>query len=138
MLGLLRTPLRAQRTAFHTCIPIRHLSTSSSHLTLLRTVQQLRDSNQHRLVTHSSRAFSLLSIFAPRKPSPVPPPQVVANIATVEAAADANPSDVEKQVALFEALLATNVKPGYDVLISRWERMCEFVRKHILYSLSIN
>ncbi|KIP08133.1 hypothetical protein PHLGIDRAFT_69783 [Phlebiopsis gigantea 11061_1 CR5-6] len=126
MLGLLRTPLRAQRTAFHTCIPIRHLSTSPSHLTLLRTVQQLRYSNQHRFVTHSSRAFSLLSIFAPRKPSPVPPPQVVANIATVEAAADANPSDVEKQVALFEALLATNVKPGYDVLISRWERMCEF------------
>lgn len=133
MLGLLRTPLRAQRTAFHTCIPIRQLSTSSSHLTLLRTAQRLRESSKQRFVTHPSRALSLFSIF-PTKASSVPPPRVVANIASIEAAADAHPNDVEKQVALFEALLATNVKPGYDVLISRWERMCEFVRKHILYS----
>ena len=128
MLGLLRTPLRAQRPAFHACITLRTISTSTSTpLTLLRTAQLLRNSTRSHFVTNPSRAFSLSSIFAPRKPAPVPPPQVVANIASIEAAADADPHDVEKQTALFEALLATNVKPGYDVLVSRWERMCEFV-----------
>ena len=57
----------------------------------------------------------------------MPPPQVVANIASIEATADADSYDVEKQVALFEALLATDVKAGRDVLISRWERACAFV-----------
>ena len=127
MLGLLRTPLRVQKTAFHACITLRPLSTSSSPLTLFRTAQLLRNSSTPHFVADPIRAFSWSSIFAPRKPTLVPPPQVVANIAAVEAAADANPHDVEKQVTLFEALLATNVKAGHDVLISRWERTCEFV-----------
>lgn len=45
----------------------------------------------------------------------------------MEAEANANPQDVQRQVALFEALVGTGVKPGYDVVIARWERTCEFV-----------
>ena len=52
---------------------------------------------------------------------------VVAKVAQMEAEANANPQDAQKQIALFEALVATGVKPGYDVVIARWERMCEFV-----------
>lgn len=138
MLGLLRTPLRAQRPAFHICIASRAISTAtSSPFTLLQTARQLRNCSKPCLNTNPNRAFSLSSIFALRKPAPAPPPQVVANIASVEAAADTEPHDVEKQIALFEALLATNVKPGYDVLVSRWERMCEFVSTWKILYLSL-
>lgn len=47
----------------------------------------------------------------------------------MEAAADMNHHDVDKQVTLFEALIATKVKAGYDSVISRWERFCEFDSK---------
>ncbi|GJE95145.1 ATP-dependent peptidase [Phanerochaete sordida] len=126
MVGLLRTPLRAQRPAFASCVALRNLSTFSSRTTLLHTSNLLRGSPKQLLAPTPIRTLSLGSIFGPRKPASVPAPQVVANIAAVEAAADANPQDVEKQVALFEALLGTNVKAGYDVVISRWERMCGF------------
>ncbi|KAK7693546.1 hypothetical protein QCA50_003115 [Cerrena zonata] len=74
----------------------------------------------------NSRLISLSSIFAPRKVTPTPPPSVVAHISTVEADANGHPQDIQKQIALYEALLSTKVKAGYDVVISRWERMCEF------------
>ncbi|KZT11352.1 ATP-dependent metallopeptidase Hfl [Laetiporus sulphureus 93-53] len=44
----------------------------------------------------------------------------------MEADANASSNDVQKQVELYEALVGTGVKPGYDVVIARWERMCEF------------
>ena len=72
-----------------------------------------------------SRPFSLASLF--RRPSSVPPPSVVANVSKLEAEADAHPGDVEKQVALFEALVNTKVKPGLSTVVARWERTCEFV-----------
>lgn len=76
------------------------------------------------------RSISLASIFGPRKPTATPSPSVVANIATLEADADANPQDIHKQTALYEALLATKVKPAYDTIIARWERTCTFVSLH--------
>ena len=83
----------------------------------------------HRLplapvVTHS-RPFSLASLF--RRPNALPPPSVVANISKLETDADAHPGDVEKQVALFEALVNTKVKPGLSTVVARWERTSEFV-----------
>ena len=120
-------PLRAPRTALQPCTAFRSLSTSAIRSSLLHQSPLLRAALKHTPTPTPVRTLSLASIFAPRKPASVPPPQVVANIAAIEAAADANPHDVEKQTALFEALLATKVKAGYDVLISRWERMCEFV-----------
>ncbi|EIW85192.1 ATP-dependent metallopeptidase Hfl [Coniophora puteana RWD-64-598 SS2] len=44
----------------------------------------------------------------------------------MEADANANPNDIDKQLALFQALVDTNVKAGRDIVISRWERMCQF------------
>lgn len=40
-----------------------------------------------------------------------------------------HPHDVSKQLALFQALLDTKLKSSYDLVISRWERMCEFVSR---------
>jgi ATP-dependent metalloprotease len=58
----------------------------------------------------------------------VPSPTAVAAIARLEADANANPHDVSKQVILFRGLTETHLKAGYDVVITRWERMCAFVR----------
>lgn len=74
------------------------------------------------------RSFTLSSLFSPRtKPTPTPSPSTVADISLLEAAANINHNDVDKQIALYEALLATKVKAGYDTIISRWERLSEFV-----------
>ena len=74
------------------------------------------------------RSFTLSSLFSPRtKPTQTPSPSTVADISLLEAAANINPNDVDKQVALYEALLATNIKAGFDTIISRWERLSEFV-----------
>ena len=73
------------------------------------------------------RAISLGSIFS-AKPSPTPSPHAVAHVARIEADANTHPHDVEKQLALFQALSETNIQPGYELIINRWERMSEFVR----------
>ena len=74
------------------------------------------------------RSFTLSSLFNPRtKPTPTPSPSTIADISLLEAAANINQNDVDKQIALYEALLSTKVKAGYDTVISRWERLSEFV-----------
>jgi ATP-dependent metalloprotease len=73
-----------------------------------------------------SRTISLGSIFS-SKPSPTPSPHAVAHVVRIEADANAHPNDVEKQLALFQALSETNIQPGYELIINRWERMSEFV-----------
>lgn len=50
----------------------------------------------------------------------------MAKVAHLEAEANANPDDVAKQLALYQVLVETQVKAGYEVVITRWERMCEF------------
>ncbi len=57
-----------------------------------------------------------------------PHPSQVAEISKLEAAADSDPNNVDTQVQLFRSLLGTGMKTGYNVIMSRWERMCEFVR----------
>ena len=74
-----------------------------------------------------TRTISLGSIFS-SKPSPTPSPHAVAHVARMEADANTHPYDVEKQLALFQALSETNIQPGYELIINRWERMTEFVR----------
>lgn len=74
------------------------------------------------------RPLTLSSLFSPRtKPTPTPSPSTIADISLLEAAANINHNDVDKQIALYEALLSTKVKAGYDTVISRWERLSEFV-----------
>ncbi|KAF8844968.1 ATP-dependent metallopeptidase Hfl [Paxillus ammoniavirescens] len=50
----------------------------------------------------------------------------VAEIARLEAEVNADPNDLSKHIALFKAMVGTKTKAGYDLVMSRWERMCEF------------
>lgn len=83
---------------------------------------------QHRIqpLTAQPCLRRSLSLFPWSKPSSTPAPAVVAKVARLEAEANANPNDVAKQLALYQALVDTQVKAGYEVVITRWERMCEF------------
>ncbi len=79
-----------------------------------------------------SRNLTLGSIFNRFKGSPAPSPTVVAHVTKLEAEANVYPHDVVKQLALFDALLETKLKSSYELIINRWERMCEFVRLLVL------
>ncbi|THH17804.1 hypothetical protein EW146_g3064 [Bondarzewia mesenterica] len=70
--------------------------------------------------------FSWSSIFGTAPSNVTPSPYAVANIARVEADANANPTDVAKQLALFQVLAETKIQAGWELIITRWERMCEF------------
>ncbi|KII88517.1 hypothetical protein PLICRDRAFT_161699 [Plicaturopsis crispa FD-325 SS-3] len=72
------------------------------------------------------RALSLSSAYSWIKPTPAPSPDIIGTISRIEADANSAPHDVLKQITLFQALLNTKVKAGYDLVITRWERMCEF------------
>ncbi|KAJ7097931.1 ATP-dependent peptidase [Mycena belliarum] len=73
-----------------------------------------------------SRQLSLGSLFSRPRPSPAPSPHVVVEISKLEAEADINRHDAPKQITLFQALVSTKFKQSYEVVISRWEKMCEF------------
>lgn len=51
----------------------------------------------------------------------------IREITQAEAEADADPNNVDAQVRLFHLLSETGRVAGCNVLMSRWERMCEFV-----------
>ncbi|CCM02099.1 uncharacterized protein FIBRA_04176 [Fibroporia radiculosa] len=121
----LRTQVRNTRPpSLQSLLQSRSLILPSHPSSILSHVQIHPFLRQPAALQHK-RLFSLASVFS-RRPTPTPPPTVVARVAAIEAEANANPYGVEKQVALFEALVGTDVKPGYDVVIARWERMCEF------------
>ncbi|KAM6500525.1 ATP-dependent peptidase [Amanita muscaria] len=82
-----------------------------------------------RIFLHFSsqrRTFSLASLFSRTKPTPIPSPQVVAQITRLEADANVHPHEVDKQLALFRALLDTSLPSSYELVVTRWERMCEY------------
>ncbi|QRV72558.1 intermembrane space AAA protease IAP protein [Ceratobasidium sp. AG-Ba] len=70
----------------------------------------------------STRSISLFR----SKPAPVSPVLRLAKIARLEADADAHAHDPARQVALFMELAAIDSRTGYQGIVSRWERMCEF------------
>lgn len=72
------------------------------------------------------RLLSVSSLFTRSKPLQTPSPLVVAHITRLEAEANVHPHDVSKQLALFQALADTKLKSSYDLIITRWERTCEF------------
>jgi ATP-dependent metalloprotease len=76
----------------------------------------------------SARPFSLASLFGRPNPKSIPSPQVVALITRLEADANVSPHDVDKQLALFRALVDTRMPSSYELVVTRWDRMCEFVR----------
>lgn len=67
-----------------------------------------------------------LSLFR-STPAPASPVLRLAKIARLEADADAHANDAARQVALFMELAAIDSRNGYQGIVSRWERMCEFV-----------
>ena len=129
LLGALRVPTRAAPRGPHSF----HSFRSAAPSTLLRGPSSaLRTTCFPRLSIvaqlQQRRGLSLGTLFTRAKPTPTPSPAIVANIARIEAEANNAPHDVNKQLALFQALVDTKAKPGYDLLVTRWERMCEFVR----------
>ena len=138
-MGALRVTARAANIL--TPKPLLHHSFSTFHRvspSLLRTTVPSYHL-QHRYfsptiaTTTSNRHFSLANLLTRRKPVQTPSPAVVANIALIEADANASPHNPQKQIALFEALMQTKNKAGYDLVATRWERMCEFVRPVLFF-----
>jgi hypothetical protein len=76
-----------------------------------------------------------ISLFR-SKPAPASPVLRLAKIARLEADADAHAHDVARQVALFMELASIDSRTGYQGIVSRWERMCEFVSLPSKYSMS--
>ncbi|KAI0093664.1 P-loop containing nucleoside triphosphate hydrolase protein [Irpex rosettiformis] len=123
--GALRTQLRISRPPTHSCFPLRTISTASLARALsLRPHLPHRSQQSPILSLVSSRSFSLSSLFTQRKPV-TPTPETITEINTLEAEANASQHDISKQTALFAALAATDTKSGYEIIINRWERMCE-------------
>jgi ATP-dependent metalloprotease len=109
--SLLRTP---------TPIPIAY---SAPAYSLLKPSILTSPQCQHRTLSLGS----LGSFFDHGKPAQTPSTGVVGNVTSTEIDADAAPHDLEKQLTLFQSLMDTKVKSGYDMVIARWERMCEIV-----------
>lgn len=107
----------------HLPFPVRSIATSLGRRQTTFGIEPFKT-----LSPSFRRSFTLSSLFSPRtKPTPTPSPSTIADISLLEAAANINHNDVDKQIALYEALLTTKVKAGYDTIISRWERLSEFV-----------
>jgi len=132
------SPARHGLRALHTS-PFRHATSPFSPLSYNLRLSFPNPALPFLLIP--SRTISFGSIFS-SKPSPTPSPHAVAHVAKMEADANAHPHDVEKQLALFKALSETNIQPGYDLIINRWERMTEFVRPLLdtpeCYSLTLD
>lgn len=65
-----------------------------------------------------------LSLF---RSAPLPPPRALAQIHLLETAANASPRYVEAQVAYYQALVDSGISTAFQRVITRWERMLEFV-----------
>lgn len=59
-----------------------------------------------------------------------------AQIAALEARANADPHDLAKQLPFLNALIATRTRQGYDTVIDRWEHTAEHVSPLLSSSLS--
>ncbi|KAG1753500.1 ATP-dependent metallopeptidase Hfl [Suillus lakei] len=113
------------------CIQLRSFSNSRpiqpySRFTLTSKPSPLITQHRIQPLTAQPCLRRALSLFPWSKASSTPAPAVVAKVAHLEAEANANPDDVTKQLALYQVLVGTQVKAGYEVVITRWERMCEF------------
>ena len=68
------------------------------------------------------------SIFKWIPPAAVPNPITTARVMILEREANSAPSDVSKQIALWEGLLTLKTPVGYERITSRWERLLALVR----------
>ncbi|KIK08631.1 hypothetical protein K443DRAFT_672154 [Laccaria amethystina LaAM-08-1] len=124
MLGLLR--VRSPILKSSHSLSFRHPALLQQRSLSLFIIQQRPTLFQQQRSSTTARFLSLASIFSRPKPTAAPTPLVVAHITRLEAEANVHPHDVSKQLLLFEALSNTKLKSSYDLIITRWERMCEF------------
>ncbi|KAL1717527.1 P-loop containing nucleoside triphosphate hydrolase protein [Schizophyllum commune] len=123
--SLVSVGLRSLSTSSN-CFPRHPVHSATRNLILARPAAPLvyrHPAPLYRQPTQLARPFSLKSLFT--KPERPPPPHVVARISLLEAEANANPHDASKQLDLFRELANTNMKASYEIIISRWERMCD-------------
>ena len=102
--------------------------------TRLLTVPSRIQCRPHTVSLLITRPFSLSSLFKPSNPlSGTHPPVVVARISKLENAVDMNPTDIHTQLELFRELINTQSASGRNILMSRWERMSEFVSNPTIF-----
>ncbi|KIM49122.1 hypothetical protein M413DRAFT_438280 [Hebeloma cylindrosporum] len=127
--GMLRFPL-ARALSPRPPFPIRvRFVGSVSTSRILRNSSPFVSFGHHYILAStpcSRRMLSLGSIFSRSKTEVTPTPHVVALITRLEAEANVHPHDISKQLSLFEALLDTKLHSSYELVVTRWERMCEF------------
>lgn len=126
---LLSGVLRAQRRTVTTSIPpvhhLRSFSTVHRTLPLPRTRSPLIPPSRNSIPWPQPCIRRSLSLFPWSKPTATPSPDTVAEIARLEAEANTDPNNAHAHEELFRSLAATKTKAGYDLIMSRWERMCE-------------
>ncbi|KAH6918588.1 ATP-dependent peptidase [Coprinopsis sp. MPI-PUGE-AT-0042] len=105
---------------------VRAARSSACHSPVLRQLHGPQTTSILRQLSAQHRHLSLGSIFSRPRPTEAPSPQLVAHVTRLEAEANVHPHDVGKQLAFMDALIDTKLKSSYDLVISRWERMCEF------------
>ncbi|KAG9318479.1 ATP-dependent metallopeptidase Hfl [Chiua virens] len=95
-------------------------------LLLLRSTALIQHT-PHRLFPWPKPVFRRTASFFPWSRHPAPPPSLdtAAQIAALEVQANADPNDLQKQLAFFKALAATRTKEGYDTVIDRWQHSSE-------------
>ncbi|KAI6167017.1 ATP-dependent metallopeptidase Hfl [Pisolithus thermaeus] len=128
--GPLRAPWRAAVPP--PILQLRCLSTFHGRAVLLSSLQY---SKSHSPSALPSSRLNIpltqpcirrsLSWFTWSKPNATPSPDTVAEIARLEAEVNTDPNNSKAHEELFRALAATKTKAGYDLIMSRWERMCE-------------
>lgn len=63
-------------------------------------------------------------------PAAVPNLLTTARVMILEREANSAPSDVSKQIALWEGLISLKTPVGYERITSRWERLLALVRSY--------
>lgn len=70
-------------------------------------------------------------------PERITSPLLYARVVRLEQEANASPNNVAKQVTLWRAILDLDTPTAYERIISRWERLLEFVRASLAEQISI-
>ncbi|KAH7889699.1 ATP-dependent metallopeptidase Hfl [Phlebopus sp. FC_14] len=114
----------------HSCIQLRSFSSLGRtvlppRVTLSRSIASSIPPPRHH-VPHPASCIRRSLFFSWTKSPSTPSPDTVAEIARLEAEVNANPNNVSAHLELFHAMAETKTKAGYDLIMSRWERMCEF------------
>lgn len=125
MLGLGLRLARPLASPTHFLVTSRWAASSRSLIHLAATSRRSSCYNTSKILQLTTSPKSPAIRHASN--SAFPPVHSVAIITRAEAEADADPNNVDAQVRLFKLLIESQRSAGWNVILSRWERMCEFV-----------